>query len=253
MWFRISDWLLQVRSSNGVLTEFNAKSFRKSRSSNNQEAFETVLQHFAPCVVGKTLYRKRLQMARKEEDLWTVSDEAFVYLVLENTYDRWLDIFSQNHQANKSPPTLGTERRWFSDVPTKFTEGGMKYSEGAIRQQDKGVARGWSKAGLERYNKLFRGVKKERMANPRLFREWITRKQAEGIRVPMEKKRAKKVGGIAMETDLYRRMGIKEGDEEGLEVVDDHSSDEDDSDNSLLSDGGSQDDEDREARHVVGV
>ena len=51
--------------------------------------YKPVMDKFVPCVVGVTMFKKRMRrIPEKEENLWIISDEAFLYLVIENGYDR---------------------------------------------------------------------------------------------------------------------------------------------------------------------
>jgi hypothetical protein len=74
----------------------------------------------------------------------TVSDEAFVLLVIENCEAKWKDMFDKNVTT--------------STMPNKYTDGGTCIKSGRSR-----TYRGWSNAGLHRFNYLFNLVKKDRM------------------------------------------------------------------------------------------
>lgn len=214
--------MLQVKNSDGLLSPYEVKSFQQGRR--NQGAFEVVLERMGPPVVGTTLFRSRLRQASSDDELWTSSDEAFVYLVLENTYDRWVDILKHKEQGGGKDKSLGTERRWLSDVATKYTEGGLKFSSNAVRNK-RGQTKGWSDAGLKRYNRLFLAVKRDRLENPKPFQQWIQKKRDAGIKVPNTKQKRRRKG-VVIKTDLFRRMGVQQ--DVGMEAVDedDYSSEE---------------------------
>jgi len=79
-----------------------------------------------------------------------ISDEAFALLVLENCEDRWKDMHER-----------GVTR---SQVPCKFTDGGVSVRNGRCRTH-----RGWSQNGLRRFKVLFGEVKKDRARENRPF------------------------------------------------------------------------------------
>ena len=92
-------------------------------------------------------------------DIMTVSDEAFVCLVLKNNWDRWLDI--NNESNNKFAPSRRGSNNGITTpvIPKCTTINGHPSKEGAY-----GV-RGWSDTGIERFNELCKLVKKDRKLN----------------------------------------------------------------------------------------
>ncbi len=106
---------------------FLLKEFSEGRK--NQEAYTAFFDHFVPCATKKTTWDRRLAKTKTDltssspERLCSVSDEAFALLLLENSFERWLDIFS-NHK-NPVMQQRGVRQREFqSDVPTVYTRGG---------------------------------------------------------------------------------------------------------------------------------
>ena len=157
----------------------------------NEEAYTAFFEHFVPCATKKTLWDRRLAKAvtntasKKNQSLCTISDEAFALLLLENSYDRWLDIFSNN----KGPvmQRRGVKHRGFqSDVPTLYTRGGIKYDKTDMTQSVKG----WSEEGIARFNALFDQVIADRAQNPGFERRWLeARKSAQEEEGTTTKKR----------------------------------------------------------------
>jgi hypothetical protein len=140
----------------------------------NEEAYSAFFEHFLPCATKKTLWDRRIAKAlsnsksRKYQSLCTVSDEAFALLLLENSYNRWLDLFLNN----KGPvmQRRGVKQRGFqSDVPTLYTRGGIKYDKTDMTQSVKG----WSEEGIARFNALFDQVIADRAENPNFERQWL--------------------------------------------------------------------------------
>jgi len=123
---------------------------------------------FLRCVVGKTLWNDRVMKATGDNDLCSVSDEAFTLLVLENSWDRWADIHKK-HQGNLFHRRGVKKREWISDVAPKFTAGGIAYKTNTKKTDLKG----WSQAGIQRYNELYRLVCDDRRRNAMFGKEYI--------------------------------------------------------------------------------
>lgn len=112
-------------------------SFFKMRQ--KKEAFFFFCDNYLPIVVGKNKFKKQSHNTLIS-DLATRSDEALVYLMVENNWDRWTEM------ASHDPPTL------FSNIPTKFTERGKKAKEFC----------GWNLEGLTLFNRIMTRVRKDR-------------------------------------------------------------------------------------------
>jgi hypothetical protein len=95
--------------------------------------------------------------SKKYESLCTISDEAFALLLLENSYNRWLDLFLNN----KGPVMQRRGVRFQSDVPILYTRGGIKYDKMDMTKSVKG----WSEEGIARFNALFDQVIADRARN----------------------------------------------------------------------------------------
>jgi len=52
----------------------------------NLKGMNVLCNHFLPCVVGKKRWRMQIQAGKKINDIATVSDEAFILLILQNTW-----------------------------------------------------------------------------------------------------------------------------------------------------------------------
>ena len=88
----------------------------------NKQVYPIFFDRFLSSVVKKSVFEHQVRVATNDSTLCTVSDEAFALLLLENSWDRWLDIYRR--QKGKVTPKRGQKRREFeSDVPTKYTKG----------------------------------------------------------------------------------------------------------------------------------
>ena len=206
-----------------------------------------------PCVVGRRLYKKRLRIfPKKDSDMFTASDEAFMLLLLENSWRRWLDIYHNAPDETTSSRTGCLQpRKWkfVSDEPTLYTTGGIRYLHGKEGRS----TNGWTSEGIKRYNELFRLVKQDRAERPRIFKEWVE-DLFESSDTPLEKRREVGVNlsnhETPIESDLFSELGVATGVDKPVsdDSSDEHSrvegssggdlcgSDDDDSDNSVSTD-----------------
>jgi hypothetical protein len=67
------------------------KTWQQGRS--NPKMYEIFFDTFLPCVIKKVVFDRQVSVATNDRTLCTVSDEAFALLLLENSFDRWQDIF----------------------------------------------------------------------------------------------------------------------------------------------------------------
>jgi hypothetical protein len=92
------------------------------------------------CVAGRRGWGKEKTMKILSESV-TVSDEAFALLILVNNWDKWMA--EHNSLARK-----------IDALYTSSTQGNKKFS-------------GWSDAGIQKYNKLFDQIEKDRSSDQR--------------------------------------------------------------------------------------
>ncbi len=139
----------------------------------NKTMYSIFFERFLPCVVKKSVFDQQVSVARNDNTLCTVSDEAFALLLLENSWKRWVDIYRL--QKGEVTPKRGQKRREFeSDVPTKYTKGGIIYDK-TVKNND---PKGWSAEGIERFNQLYDMVKKDRKENKGFIKSWLTERRA---------------------------------------------------------------------------
>ena len=153
------------------------KEFRK-----NEESFDAFVKYFLKKTYTKEWDNKRWESTTKLSDIMTVSDEAFVYLVLENNWERWLDI--NDRSKNKCVPSRrDASDRINSNILPKYTNinGHPSYEGGK-------VGRGWSHAGIERFNEICNILIKDRRQNANVEKKLLAAIRSE----MMETKRAKK-------------------------------------------------------------
>ena len=121
--------------------------------------YTTFYSRFVPAVVGPELFRQRLKDANGDtsaDTVCTISDEAFALLLVENSYDRWTDIYKKTGGIPKQRRGDRT-RQCDSDIAPQYTQGGIKYVNHQPTKK-----KGWTTKGIERYNELFQMVQKDR-------------------------------------------------------------------------------------------
>ena len=128
----------------------------------NEEQHKQVYLRFIPCITGKSAFSNRLLTATKESDLCTRSDEALTLLLLENSYDRWIDIYKKA-EGQVSKRRLNKNRQWHSDVRTKYTDGGIMYRSNHDTNK-RSNSKGWTDDGIDRFNELCSKVSCDRIA-----------------------------------------------------------------------------------------
>lgn len=90
--------------------------------------------------------------------IFTVSDEAFALVTLENHFDHWLALLK--HHSYNIPPARsmsGTKKRKqeeISETP-RYTSGGITYGNMAEADLSKSKSKGWSTEGINRFNELY--------------------------------------------------------------------------------------------------
>jgi hypothetical protein len=131
-------------------------------------SFETFFKYLLPAIAGKNKIKNRIATpVVADNQICTVSDEAFAMLVLENNYDRWVDVQKNKREGSTGvDPSLALKsdkrkRKWESNVSPKYTEGGIVYS-----QKGKATQKGWKDEGIQRFNVLCQQVNADRNAYP---------------------------------------------------------------------------------------
>jgi hypothetical protein len=59
----------------------------------NTKIYEIFFDNFLPCVIKKSVFDRQVSVATNDRTLCTVSNKAFALLLLENSFDRWIDIY----------------------------------------------------------------------------------------------------------------------------------------------------------------
>jgi len=131
--------------------------------------------HFLPCIVGKKGGKCKFKQ-EKVNDIATVSDKAFVLLVLKNIWDNMMTItINDYYQPRKRKKTMDNKNFETTNNANSTTE----HEAGDKRQSSKTVITGqwtsawhgsrqyggWSPEGIDHINKLVKAVIQDRQNN----------------------------------------------------------------------------------------
>ena len=140
----------------------------------NVECYSFFFDKFVSLIEKKTLFKEHLKTAKDDEGVISISSEAFALLILENHWDRWLDIYERS--GGKIMTRTGVKMKHYeSSIQPKYTRGGLKNG----KERNIGIGKGWSLEGIYRYNILQQMVATDRQENQGLFiRAWLEEKRA---------------------------------------------------------------------------
>ena len=159
----------------------------------NEACYSVYFTRFAPILEKKHIWQQNLINAKTDRDVISISSEAFGLLVLENQWDRWVDIYV------RSGGDIVTDKNFkLKDVNTtvapNFTRGGTALDEPEIKKRasKKDSKKGWTARGIQRFNELYDLVAADRTMNPDFFEAWIRNMRNTVNSVVVKKKRALK-------------------------------------------------------------
>ena len=212
-----SDFLQDADDYLGGVSKFKLSQFLQGRKC--PKVFRMVLERFVPGVIGRRLYKKRLKSCPKKDGaLFTASDEAFMLLLLENSWNRWMDIYLSDPEKASAPRPLCLEpRKWrfLSDEPTLYTAGGIRYRKGKEGRS----TNGWTPEGIQRYNELFHMVKRDRAERPGVFRKWIEELfDSNGTILGNQRESGVNLCNNAtpIDSDLFSELGVGHEDDDSI-------------------------------------
>jgi len=136
----------------------------------NYKAYSQFLSYFGPCLGKKTNWRDRVMKATSDNEILSRSSEAFGLLLLENQWDRWFDIYCM-HDGRITSKRGQKRAKCDSKIMPKYTRGGITYISGTNVKEDS--VKGWSNAGIHRFNELYDFVKNDRKANKGFLFAWL--------------------------------------------------------------------------------
>jgi len=143
----------------------------------NYKAYLQFLSYFGPCLGKKTNWRDRVMKATTDNEILSRSSEVFGLLLLENQWDRWFDIYCMNDgriTSNRGQKRAKTDSR----IKPKYTKGGITFNwckdKEPGKEGDDEAKKGWTNAGIHRFNELYDFVKNDRKRNKGFLKLWLT-------------------------------------------------------------------------------
>jgi hypothetical protein len=135
---------------------------RQSPRNNNNKAFTFIVEHIAGAVLGLRKWKTTRCYAPLAKHM-TVSDEAFMLLILENQYDLWLH--AESSKVGRGPYTENGPNKKFCGWTNEGMRRFNKLSTEEVRnnrnkQHSSKVEEGTFKALAERHKALLRGSRK---------------------------------------------------------------------------------------------
>ena len=140
----------------------------------NVEAYSLFWDKFAPILEKKSTFISNLNTANEDKDLLCIASEAFGLLVLENQWDRWVDIYEKSGGRIFTGGNVKI-KEIKSDVQPKYTRGGLR--NGSRREICTG--KGWSAEGIVRFNQLLFLVHQDRVNHRNFIGMWIAKRKSE--------------------------------------------------------------------------
>jgi hypothetical protein len=142
--------------------------------------FELLYGTFLPQVATSELYKSQMDSRMYDDnnnnEIYSVSDEAFTLLLLENYWDRWVDIFNKKDGVPERRTGSNKKKEPLSEVRPRYTHGGNVYKE-TEKKKNTDTEKGWSNAGLRRYNELFLHVQEQREMHPMALSRFLDKKR----------------------------------------------------------------------------
>ena len=136
----------------------------------NWMAYSLFFNRFAPLLEKKSLWKQRITSAKSDADLLSISSEAFGLLVLENQWDRWMDMYEMS--GGQVLLTKARLKQFESKVRPLYTRGGVVYDSSA-EEDSIGTMKGWSSRGIQRFNELCDFVAQDRKDNRGFVKQWL--------------------------------------------------------------------------------
>ena len=166
-------------------------------------------------------------------ELYSICDEAFTLLLLENYWDRWWDIYTKAEGHPTCATGSNKKKKSESDVRPKYTSGGNIY-ENESTEEKTNRGKGWSNEGIKCYNALFKWVIQDCKTRPMFIEKYLNRKRKErNERVQKVPAKKSEVVLPLSELGMYHSLpmpkdenGAEEVVEAGASSSDDHDSDE---------------------------
>ena len=181
----------------------------------NEEAFTMFVKNFLkPVHSTKWKTKRHKQETKRLSDIVTVSDEAFVFLALENNWERWIDINDKAKNACAAS-TRGKSTAVDSNVMPKCTCINKKRTDVDPKEIVPANWKGWNNEGTLRFNDLCKKVKDDRREFSTIDKDILAAVEPEENQQRPKKRRKKSTPTVKAFVDSEDDDSDKE-DEESL-------------------------------------
>ena len=127
----------------------------------NTDDYKAFLFDFVPCIIGAKVFKGKCR-TKKLSTYFTVSDEGFLKVVIENYIHSWYDkMTDKNESEERAVSDCDVICCWLSDyflpqgqLPPYTTE---KKKDGSVK-----VLKKWSQDGINRFNSICHNIIKDR-------------------------------------------------------------------------------------------
>ena len=175
-----------------VFSLISEKGFDNLRSDpEKKEAFGLLCDLFFPCLNCRKEFDDKKREKRISEFI-TVSDEAFIYLVLENNFDYWKRYASELNGGRE----ISRDRTRTWDVQPKWTVSPKQRGKGASQCE-------WRREGIKRFIELGEMVVKDR-EHTDLEEEMLIRWKSEGKESNRKKRKRTENDSEKIEIPIYK-------------------------------------------------
>jgi hypothetical protein len=148
-------------STDNILTEtqqeFHLSSIKGMRRIASRAAYIELLDCLAKSVTGRKRYMEN-RMTKPLSEWFTLTDEAFLLLCLENNVAKWNKQWARKQLLLQVPPQAQQQQQG-QEIEEEIQE------EALYTGKSRGTKRSWSAEGLERFNALMIDVYRDRKEN----------------------------------------------------------------------------------------
>ena len=197
-----------------VTPEFSRSNFFEMRR--NPKCYKVFFDRFAPIVERKLSWNGKMVKAQSDKDMLSISSEAFGLLLIENMWDRWIDIYRLTNGDVALHRRATSMKKINSKVLPLYTCGGVHIDKDGDSEDSGGgrapssTMKGWTASGIKRFNELYDVVAYDRKAHPEFFRDWIrtSRKDHDKSETRGEYKKKR--------NDALGKWNLEDNEEDGL-------------------------------------
>jgi hypothetical protein len=162
-----------------------------------------------PAVYGKKNWKRQFfrdGTFKRPSEIASNGTEAFVYLLLENSYETWMERAKLMDAERLRPPSPGCKKPSEKDMRKSAKAAGTIDRKWTSEKQVRLATKhdGWGNKAIKRYNELCAQVLKDRASNSEWEDEYLVRKQKEWDE-NSPKSRRKASAAVVEQSDDYEK------------------------------------------------